>query len=152
MKNILAKLNQRNNKTIGIIYKLHDRHSYSLKSLIRSHLDYGDVIYDKAFNESFHAKLESLQYDTTLAITGAIRWSSTENIYEELDLESRRWYRKMIFLYKLLKSESPSYLFNTIPNSNTQRQTRNAGNIPCFVVKYDYFKNSFFSFCNNWVE
>ena len=111
MKNILAKLNQRNNKTIGIIHKLHDRHSYNLKSLIRSHLDYGDVIYDKAFNESFHAKLESLQYDTTLAITGAIRWSSTEKIYEELglgSLKSRRWYRKMGFLYKVLKSESPS--------------------------------------------
>ena len=54
-------------------------------------------------------------------ITGAIRGSSTEKIYEELGLESlksRRWYRKMSFLYKFLKSQSPSYLFNTIPNSN----------------------------------
>ena len=153
----LKKVESNVNKTIGIIRKLQNILPRSAlltiyKSLIRPHLDYGDIIYDKAFNESFHAKLESLQYDTTLAITGAIRWSSTEKIYEELDLESRRWYRKMIFLYKLLKSESPSYLFNTIPNSNTQRQTRNAGNIPCFVVKYDYFKNSFFSFCNNRVE
>ena len=31
----------------------------------------------------------------------------------------------MNFLNKVLKSESPSYLYNTIPNSNTQRQTRN---------------------------
>ena len=31
----------------------------------------------------------------------------------------------MNFLNKVFKSESPSYLFNTIPNSNTQRQTRN---------------------------
>ena len=47
-----------------------------------------------AFNESFHAKLESLQYNATLAITGAIKGSSTEKIYEELGLESlksRRW-------------------------------------------------------------
>ena len=53
-------------------------------------------MYDKAFNESFHAKLESLQYNATLAITGAIRRSSTEGNYEELGLESlksRRWYR-----------------------------------------------------------
>ena len=58
------------------------------KTFIRSHLDYGDIIYDKTFNESFHVKLESLQYNETLAITGAIRGSSTEKIYEELDLES----------------------------------------------------------------
>ena len=62
------------------------------KSFIRPHVGYGDV------NESFHAKLESLQYNATLAITGAIRGSSTEEIYEELGLEpskSRRWFRKM---------------------------------------------------------
>ena len=48
----------------------------------------------------------------------------------------------MSFLYKVLKSES--YLFNTIPKSNTQSQTRNSSNIPYFFVKQDYFKNSFF--------
>ena len=76
------------------------------KSFIRPHLDYGDIIYDKAVNESFHAKLESLPYNATLAITGAIRGSSFEKIYEELSLESlksRRWYRKMRFLYKVSK-------------------------------------------------
>ena len=50
----------------------------------------------------------------------------------------------MSFLYKVLKSESPSYLFNTIPDSNRQHQTRNSGNISSFFVKHDYFKNSFF--------
>ena len=51
----------------------------------------------------------------------------------------------MSFLYKVLKSESPSHLFNTIPNSNNrQHQTRNSGNIPSFFAKHDYFKNSFF--------
>ena len=51
----------------------------------------------------------------------------------------------MSFLYKVIKSESPSYFFNTIPNSNNrQHQTRNSGNIPSFFAKHDYFKNSFF--------
>ena len=88
------------------------------------HIDHGYIIYDKAFNESFHAKLESLQYNTTLVITGAIRGSSTEKMYEELGLESlklRRWYRKIRFLYNLLKSKSQSCLRNTIPNISTQR-------------------------------
>ena len=126
------------NKIIGIICKLQNVLPWSAllticKSLIRLHLDYGDIIYYKAFNESFHAKLESLQYNATLAITGAIRGSSTEKIFEELGLESlksRHWYRKMSFLYKVLKSESPSYLFNTIPNSNNRKhQTRNLANM-----------------------
>ena len=51
----------------------------------------------------------------------------------------------MSFLYKVVKTESPSYLFNAIPNSNTQHQTRNSGNIPSIFVKHDYLKNSFFS-------
>ena len=95
----------------------------------------------------FHAKLESLQYNATMVITGAIRGSSTEKIYEELGLESlksRRWYRKMSFFYKVLKTESPSYLLNAIPNRNRQHQTRNSGNIISFFIKHDYFKNSFF--------
>ena len=78
----------------------HDQHFLQLinhKSFIRPFLDYGDIIYDKAFNESFHEKLESLQYNAALAITGAIKGSSTEKLYEELGLESlksRRWYNE----------------------------------------------------------
>ena len=49
----------------------------------------------------------------------------------------------MGFLYKLLKSESPSYLFNIIPNSNTQLQTINSGIISSFFVKHDcYISNA----------
>ena len=43
------------------------------KSFLRPHLDYGDVIYDRAFNESFQNKLESFQYNAALAIRGAIK-------------------------------------------------------------------------------
>ena len=43
------------------------------KYFFRTHVDYGDIIYDQAFNNSFHQEVESLQYNTALAITGAIR-------------------------------------------------------------------------------
>ena len=65
------------------------------KAFIRPQLDYGDILYDKTFNNSFHAKIESIQYNASLAITGAIRGKSREKIYQELCLESihlRRWY------------------------------------------------------------
>ena len=42
------------------------------KSFIRPHLDYCDLIYDKPSNESFCNKIESIQYNAMLAITGCI--------------------------------------------------------------------------------
>ena len=56
------------------------------KAFARLHLDYGDIIYDKARNGSFHEKLESFQYNVWLANTGAIRGSSREKLYQELGL------------------------------------------------------------------
>ena len=111
-----SKIESKVNKTIGIIRKLQNVLPISAlltiyKSFIRLYSDHGDIIYDAAFNESFHAKLGSVQYNATLAISGATRESFTEKIYEELGLEplkSRPWNRKMSFLCKVLKSESPS--------------------------------------------
>ena len=74
------------------------------KSFIRPHLDYGDIVFNQAFNESFHNKLEKLQYSAALAITGAIRGSSKERLYAESGLESLqllRWFRKLVVFYKL---------------------------------------------------
>ena len=61
----LSKVEAKVNKIIGNIRKLQNVLSQSAlltiyKSLVRPHLDYEDIIYDKAFNESFHTKLESL--------------------------------------------------------------------------------------------
>ena len=117
------------------------------KSFLGPHLDYGDVIYDRAFNKSFQNKLESVQYNAALAITGAIRGSSREKLYQELGLESlksRRWYRKLCLFFKLKKNKHPSYLFDMIPKVLSTRTTRNYNNIPLFNVKHEYFRNSFF--------
>ena len=117
------------------------------KSFIRPHLDYGDVIYDQAYTASFHQKIESVQYNSALAITGAIRGTSKEKLYHELGLESlekRRWYRKLCCFYKIFRNQSPEYLFNIIPTSVRPYNTRNANNIPQFKVKHNFFQNSFF--------
>ena len=62
----LSKVKSEVNKTTGINRKLQDVLPQSAvltiyKSFIRPHSDYGNVMYDKAFNESFHAKLESVR-------------------------------------------------------------------------------------------
>ena len=77
------------------------------KAFARSHLDYGYIIYNDACNASFHHKIELLQYNSCLAITGAIRGTSKEKLYEELGLESlqlRCWFRKLCFFRKISKN------------------------------------------------
>ena len=69
-------------------------------------------------NVSFPLKLESIQYNSALAITTAIRETSTEKLYNELSLKSlekRRWYKKLCCPYKVYKNHSPKYLFNIVP-------------------------------------
>ena len=73
LKNVFNKAN----KTIGLLRKLSNllpRQALVTiyKAFIRPHLDYGDVLYDKAFNSSFHAKMEFIQYNACLIITVAI--------------------------------------------------------------------------------
>ena len=59
------------------------------KSFICPHFDYGDMIYDQSYNDSFHVKLESYQHKTALVMTGAIKESSTQKLYKELGIEHR---------------------------------------------------------------
>ena len=82
-----------------------------------------------------------------LAITGAIRGTSKEKLYKELGLEylnSRRWLKRLCLFYKILKKESPSYLFNYIPRNNHQFNTRNHYQIPQYFCRTESFRNSFF--------
>ena len=76
------------------------------KSFLRPHLDYGDVIYDHAFNESFQNKLVSVQYNAAL-----------EKFYEELGLESlksRQWYLKLCLFFKLKKKKQTNILLTSL--------------------------------------
>ena len=114
------------------------------KAFTRSHLDYGDILYDQAYNMFIHQKLESVQYNACLAITGAIRGKSKEKLYQELGLESlqlRRWYRELGMFHKMFKSKSPQYL---VLEKTSSYVTRNAGNIPRLNIKHNFYKNSFF--------
>ena len=69
------------------------------KAFVRAHPDYGDILFDKAFNLPFHWKLASIQYGACLAITCAIRGNSREKHKLNLEsLQSQRWSRKLATL------------------------------------------------------
>ena len=80
-------------KTLGLLWKLQNLLPRSAliriyKAFVKPYLDHGDILYDQTYNMFFHHKLESIQYNACLAITGAIRGTSKEKLYQELRLES----------------------------------------------------------------
>ena len=77
------------------------------KSFVRPHQNYGDVIYDQPNNSSLSDEIVSVQYNAVLAITSAFSGTSKEKLYQELgfeSLKSRRWLRRMFYLYKIILS------------------------------------------------
>ena len=65
LKNVFNKTN----KTIGLLKKLSNLLPKQAlvtiyKAFVRPHLDYGDVLYDQAFDNSFQTEMESIEYNT----------------------------------------------------------------------------------------
>ena len=120
------------------------------KFFIRPHLDYGDVIYDQPHIDTFCRRIESVQYNAALAITGTIKGSSRDRLYQELGLESlsdRRWYRRLVYFYKIASLNSPNYLYALLPNKQRSYDPRRSNLFRNYTSHTDYFKNSFFPYC-----
>ena len=67
-------------------------------------------------------------------MTGVIQGTSRDKIYQELGLESlksRRWYKRLSCMFKIMKEEAPNYLTNLVPKCKTNFRTRN-NSIPTF--------------------
>lgn len=79
-------------KTVGLLLKLQDLLLRAplitiYKAFIRSHPHYGDALYGQAENAFFKQKLESIQYNACLGITGAIQITLKEKFYQQLGFE-----------------------------------------------------------------
>ena len=98
------------------------------KALVRSHLDYCDVIYDipsKTHHPplgrtlgSLMEKVERIQYQAALAITGAWQGSSRSKLYDELGWETlsdRRKFRRALQIHKIININTISYLNEELP-------------------------------------
>ena len=93
------------------------------KALVRSHLDYCDIIYHippvlnqpplgLSLNASME-KVERIQYQAALAITGTWQGSSRNKLYEELGWETlsdRRMSRRILQIHKIIDRKTPLYL------------------------------------------
>ena len=100
----------------------------------------------------FKEKLEKVQYSAALIITKAIKGNSRECLHQELGPESlcdRRWYRKLVFFYKIVKGLAPSYLQSyLLPDNertyNTRSSLRNM--IKTFPTQTSTFRATFFPY------
>ena len=165
------------NKGVGVIKfmsKYAPRKSLEqiFKSYVRSQIEYGDVIFHKLpldnnpisfdISDSMQ-KVESVQYQAALAVSGAWKGTSKTKIYAELGWESlsqRRWFRRMCLFYKILNNSTPLYLKNCITFPEPPRLSRygrpitNLRNILplCNIhTRTDKFRHSFSPSCvHSW--
>ena len=102
---------------------------------------------------SLFVKKLNLQYKAALAITGAIQGTSRDRIYQELGLESlksRRWYKRLTCMFKIMRNEAPNYLINLIRKCEHKIKTRNSHK-PLYHCRTECFKSSFFpSALSDW--
>ena len=80
VKRVLSKTN----KTIGLLCKVQNILPRAAlitidKTFVRPHLS---IFYYKAYNNTFHEKIESIQYNACLTLTRAIRGTSKEKVYQ----------------------------------------------------------------------
>ena len=125
------------------------------KALVRSHLNYCDIIYHvpsiihqsplgMTLN-SIMEKLEKVQYQAALAITGAWQGSSRSKIYDELGWESLSDRRKCRCVLQIHKIITLTYLKDKLPVNC--RELSNGNIRTTFHVikcKSNRYMNSFF--------
>ena len=148
-------------KNIGIIKHLNKflplkTLTLMYKALVRSHLEYCDIIYHipHVLNTpyvgiSLHSlmeKVESIQYQSALAVTGSWKGSSRAKLYDELGWESlsdRRMSRRVLQIHKIVAHNTPTYLRQKLPpgRRNLIFLPYIFQNIRCRTGRY---KNSFF--------
>ena len=88
----LQNMFKKANKTLSLLHKLQNNLPRAplvtiYKPFIRLRLDYWNTLYDQIFNNFFHEKLESIQYNLVLAKASTIGGSSKENFYQEQGFE-----------------------------------------------------------------
>ena len=63
--------------------------------------------------------------------------------YPRPSLKSRRWYKRLSLMFKIMKEEAPIYLINLIPKCEQTIRIRN-DHIPVYHCCTESFKHSFF--------
>ena len=99
------------------------------------------------FKLEFTKRLESTQYSSAVAVSGAWRGTNTDKLYEELDWEIlyyRRWYRRLCHFYKLRNN----HLYSEIPQERTFHHNLRRPNVyEASAKSTNKFSHTYFQNC-----
>jgi len=90
-------------------------------------------------------KIERVQYQAALAITGCWQGSSKSKLYKQLGWESlseRRWAHRLCQIFKMTHGLTPSYLTKLLPTERNI-QLRNQSRYHEIRCNTNQYKNSF---------
>ena len=91
--------------------------------------------------------MENTQYRICLAITGAIQGFFRKKLYQEQGhepLSDRRWYRKVLFLNKIVNKLLPLYLISYL---NLKHEESCENTLKTLSNRTETFKNPFYPYC-----
>ena len=128
------------------------------KALVRSHLDYCDIIYHIPSHQNqaplgvtlnpVMEKIERIQYQSALAISGAWHGSNRAKLYEDLgwkSLSDRCMGRRILQFHKIFNNKTPSYLKDKLPTNCRAVFSGNTRNtFRQIMYKSNRYMNSFF--------
>ena len=93
-------------------------------------------------------QVERIQYQAALAVTGTWKGTNTDKIYEELGWESltkRRWFRRLVQLFKIQSGQTPDYLKIPIPSPHKHGiSLRRVNVLPGIKCRTTSYSNSFY--------
>ena len=115
VQDIVTKAGKRVDILAFLMYRL-DRNTLEIihKTLIRSILEYGDVLFCNMAEEQSQM-IALVNKRAGSIISGAIRDTSSNIIYNELGwvtMESRRKFHRLVTLHKIINGKTPDYLRN----------------------------------------
>ena len=93
-------------------------------------------------------KIEKVQFQAALAVTGTWKTTSRVKIYDELGWEplwKRRWFRRLVQFFKIQNGLSPNYLKEPVPPLLRHLYGLRSNNVlGSFRCNRNIFKNSFY--------
>jgi len=147
---IIARANKRLDVLCHLSYML-DRKTLNTMytSFIRPVLDYGDVLYNGCTIYQAQA-IELVQKRAARIITGGIRGTPTQRMYDELEwvtMSERRNFHCLCKYHSIFYGLAPEYLSGSLPpavGNRTGRNLRNSANLTQFATRTSTFQRSFF--------
>ena len=133
-------------------------HKLSRKSLetmyfsyVRSILEYADILFCNTSQENLK-QIDTMQKRAGKIVSGAMRCTSSDAIYEELSwqrLSDRRQNRMTILYSNKIHHRAPSYLLPHIPENVENRvqaryPLRNRSNLSCPTFRTETYRKSIF--------